>query len=145
MLWPAFSHSIRRNIFYGTTILLPTTCHYVELILKTEQPLIFSAFRMSGLAPSQICFHWIKQSFLNYLDWPNIIGFITVCLVLGIDYQTYFCVAIIRHLNKNQNIVQHHTNRDLQFFLRVILKIYLLVLHLIRYRSIATNLSNDFF
>lgn len=41
------------------------------------------------------------------------------------DYQAYFCVAILKHLNTKTNdcdssetIVQHHTNRDLQIHLK---------------------------
>lgn len=119
LVWPALNYAMKHKIHNGMNVLLLTTCHYLELILKTEQPLIFSAFRMSGLAPSQICLHWIKQSFLNYLDLPDLVTYLALCFVLGLDYQTYFCVVILRHLNFNQNIVQHHTNRDLQFFLRV--------------------------
>ena len=109
----------------GININLSTTCHYIELILKLELPLIFSAFRMSGLAPSQICLHWIKQCFWNYLDWKDIVAYLAICLVFGIDYQTYFCIAILKHLNEknlvrnmNQRIMQYHTNRNLLIFLR---------------------------
>lgn len=118
LLWPAYQYARGDNS--GVSPLLATTCHYVELILKTEQPLVFSAFRMSGLTPAQICLHWIKQCFLNHIDWPEIVAFLVAELVLGIDYQTYFCVVLLKHMNgRNQSIVQHHTNRDLQFFLRV--------------------------
>ena len=44
--------------------------------------------------------------------------FINVCMVFGIDYQTYYCVAILKHLNVEQNIVQHHTDKDLQIFMK---------------------------
>ena len=103
----------------GICFLLPTTCQYIELILKQELPLIFSAFRMSGLAPSQICSHWLKQCFWNYLDWNDIVTFLTICIVFGIDYQTYFCVSILKHLNKNLAIFKHHTYKDLLIFLKV--------------------------
>jgi len=110
----------------GINILISTTCHYVEHILKIELPLVFSAFRMSGLAPSQICSHWLKQCFWNYLDWPDIITYLSICIVFGVDYQTYFCVAILKHLNlKNdlndisQKVIQHHTYKDLQIYLKV--------------------------
>lgn len=73
---------------------------------------------MSGLAPSQICSHWLKQFFWNYLDWPDIVMFINQCLVFGVDYQTYYCLAILKHLNENQKIVQHHTYKDLQIYLK---------------------------
>jgi hypothetical protein len=105
----------------GINITLTTTCHYIELILKLELPLIFSAFRMSGLAPSQICSHWLKQCFWNYLDFNEIVSFISICIIFGIDYQTYFCIAILKHLNMDENnqiIIQHHTSRDLQLYLK---------------------------
>ena len=28
--------------------------HYIEMLLKAEVPLVFSAFHMSGFAPSQV-------------------------------------------------------------------------------------------
>ncbi len=109
----------------GINILLSTTCHYIEFILKLEEPVIFSAFRMSGLAPSQICLHWLKQCFWNYLDWSDIVVYLSICIVFGIDYQTYFCLALLKHLNQklltnntSQKIMQHHTDKDLQFFLK---------------------------
>lgn len=130
-LWSVRLYSnefILSNVYtkHGINILISTTCHYIEHILKIELPLIFSAFRMSGLAPSQICSHWLKQCFWNYLDWSDIVTYITICIMYGVDYQTYFCVAILKHLNKknesnkfSENIVQHHTYKDLQFYLKV--------------------------
>lgn len=103
----------------GISILLPTTCHYIEHILKLELPLVFSAFRMSGLSPSQTCSTWIKQCFWNYLNWPEISAYMTMCLVYGIDYQVYFCVALLNYLNEKNNLCLHHTYKDLQFYLRV--------------------------
>lgn len=47
--------------------------------------------------------------------------------MFGADYQTYFCVAILKHLNLkndlndiNQKIIQHHTYKDLQIYLKVL-------------------------
>jgi hypothetical protein len=111
------------------SILLPTTCHYIEHILKLELPLIFSAFRMSGLSPSQICLNWLKQCFWNYLDWPDIAAYLSICFIFGMDYQVYFCVSILKFLNERNDsnieslkISQHHTFKDLQFYLRVCFK-----------------------
>ncbi|CAF1079124.1 unnamed protein product [Brachionus calyciflorus] len=132
LLWSArlFSNNFLISNVYtknGINILLPTTCHYIELILKIELPLIFSAFRMSGLSPSLICSNWLKQCFWNYLDWPEIVTYTSLCIIFGIDFQTYFCVSILKHLNEkqtdnpmynNQSIIQHHTDRDLQIFLK---------------------------
>ncbi len=124
LVWPCrlFSTDLLSSVYSknGISFLLSTTCHYIEHILKIEQPFIYSAFRMSGLSPSQICLHWLKQCFWNYLDWIDIIIYITICVSFGCDYQTYFCIAILKHLNEknDESIVQHHTNKDLQFYLK---------------------------
>ena len=44
--------------------------------------------------------------------------FVNICLVLGVDYMAYFCVSILKHLNDNQKIVQRHTYKDLQVYLK---------------------------
>ncbi|XP_062042678.1 protein broad-minded isoform X3 [Lepus europaeus] len=90
--------------------------HYIEMLLKAEVPLVFSAFHMSGFAPSQICLQWITQCFWNYLDWVEICHYITTCVFLGPDYQVYICIAIFKHLQ--QDILQHTQTQDLQVFLK---------------------------
>ncbi|XP_041418668.1 protein broad-minded isoform X1 [Xenopus laevis] len=92
------------------------TAHYIEMLLKSEVPLVFSAFRMSGFTPSQICQHWLSQCFWNYLDWIQICHYIAVCIILGPDYQVYMCIAIFKHLQ--QEILQHTQTQDLQVFLK---------------------------
>ncbi|XP_054993126.1 protein broad-minded [Sorex araneus] len=90
--------------------------HYIEMLLKAEVPLVFSAFHMSGFAPSQICLQWITQCFWNYLDWIEICHYIATCVLLGPDYQVYICIAIFKHLQ--QDILQHTQTQDLQVFLK---------------------------
>ncbi|KAL2792495.1 protein broad-minded isoform 1 [Daubentonia madagascariensis] len=90
--------------------------HYIEMLLKAEVPLVFSAFYMSGFAPSQICLQWITQCFWNYLDWIEICHYIATCVFLGPDYQVYICIAIFKHLQ--QDILQHTQTQDLQVFLK---------------------------
>lgn len=92
------------------------SAHYVEMLLKAEVPLVFSAFHMSGFAPSQICLQWITQCFWNYLDWTEICHYIATCVVLGPDYQVYVCIAILKHLQRD--ILQHTQTQDLQVFLK---------------------------
>jgi hypothetical protein len=58
-LWTArlYSHSevlSQTIVNNGISVILGTICHYVEYIMQLELPLLFSAFRMSGLAPSQV-------------------------------------------------------------------------------------------
>uniref|UniRef100_A0A673T6N4 Protein broad-minded n=1 Tax=Suricata suricatta TaxID=37032 RepID=A0A673T6N4_SURSU len=92
------------------------SAHYIEMLLKVEVPLVFSAFHMSGFAPSQICLQWITQCFWNYLDWIEICHYIATCVLLGPDYQVYICIAIFKHLQ--QDILQHTQTQDLQVFLK---------------------------
>ncbi|XP_071959186.1 protein broad-minded-like [Antedon mediterranea] len=92
------------------------TGHNVELILQQEVSHTYSAFKMSGYTPSQICQHWLTQSFWNYLDWPQICHYILVCLLLGVDYQVYVCVAILRFLQPR--ILQYRQQQNLQVFLK---------------------------
>jgi hypothetical protein len=61
--------------------------------------------------------HWTKQCFWSVLDWPEIVTYICVCILYGIDYQVYFCVALLRHLQ--QDIIAQHSSRNLLPFLRV--------------------------
>ncbi|NXI43121.1 BROMI protein, partial [Galbula dea] len=81
------------------------TAHHVEMLLKAELPLVFSAFHISGFTPAQICLHWITQCFWNYMDWPQICHYIALCVFLGPDYQIYLCVSVFRHLQ--QDILKH--------------------------------------
>ncbi|EHB03981.1 hypothetical protein GW7_15988, partial [Heterocephalus glaber] len=92
------------------------SAHCTEMLLKTEVPLVYSAFHMSGFAPSQICLQWITQCFWNYLDWIEICHYIATCVFLGPDYQVYICIAIFKHLQ--QEILQHTQTQDLQVFLK---------------------------
>lgn len=100
----------------GIPPLYSCTCHNVELILMAEVPLVYSAFRMSGYTPSQICQHWLRQCFWNYLDWEEICLYICTCLTMGIDYQVYYCIAILRHLQ--QDILRKTQQKQLLIFLK---------------------------
>ncbi|CAF1577401.1 unnamed protein product [Adineta ricciae] len=90
--------------------------HCVEFIVEQEMPPTFAAFRMSGLAVSHVIVHWTKQCFWSILDWPELVTYICVCILYGIDYQVYFCVALLRHLK--DDIVYQHSSRNLLPFLK---------------------------
>uniref|UniRef100_A0A8C5F1A7 Protein broad-minded n=1 Tax=Gopherus evgoodei TaxID=1825980 RepID=A0A8C5F1A7_9SAUR len=92
------------------------SAHYIEMLLKAELPLVFSAFHMSGFTPSQICQQWLAQCFWNYLDWSEICHYIATCIFLGPDYQIYMCISVFKHLQ--QDILQHTQTQDLQVFLK---------------------------
>ncbi|XP_013412261.1 protein broad-minded-like [Lingula anatina] len=100
----------------GIPPLFSTTGHNVELILLAEVPEVFSAFKMSGYTVSQIVQHWLRQCFWNFLDWLDITHYICLCTVMGIDYQVYLCVAILKHMK--QEIMHHVQQQDLVIFLK---------------------------
>lgn len=79
-------------------------------------PQIHAAFRLSNYPPSEICYHWINQCFLNYLNYEDIVMYITTCVVMGIDYQVYFCLAVLKHLG--EDILARCQDNDLILFLR---------------------------
>ncbi|NXX17837.1 BROMI protein, partial [Podargus strigoides] len=81
------------------------SAHYIEMLLKAELPLVFSAFQRSGFTPSQICLQWITQCFWNYMDWSEICHYIAICIFLGPDYQIYMCISVFKHLQ--QDILKH--------------------------------------
>jgi hypothetical protein len=83
---------------------------------KAELPLVYSSFSLSGYTPSQIVQDWMRQYYWNYLDWPQICLYIMAIIVLGIDYQVYFCVSIFKHLETD--ILKSCQEQDLLIFLK---------------------------
>ncbi|XP_028401729.1 protein broad-minded-like isoform X2 [Dendronephthya gigantea] len=100
----------------GIPPIYSSVCHNIELVLQAEVPLVFSAFRISGYTPSQICQHWLSQCFWNYLDWEDICSYVIICLAMGIDYQVYLCVAIFHHLQRD--ILLETQRQSLALFLK---------------------------
>ncbi|XP_077156848.1 protein broad-minded isoform X2 [Paroedura picta] len=119
-LWmPRLHSSIHLPVDTGASGIHPVyfcSAHYVEMLLKAELPLVFSAFHMSGFTPSHICQQWLMQCFWNYMDWSEICHYIAICIFLGPDYQIYTCISVFKHLQ--QEILQHTQNQDLQVFLK---------------------------
>ncbi|ESO11021.1 hypothetical protein HELRODRAFT_109284 [Helobdella robusta] len=88
----------------------------LEMILQEELPQVLSTFHMSGFAPAQICQHWIRQWFLNYLDWPQIQQSLICSLCFGPDYIVYFCISILKH---NEEIIKRQmVDRNLVIYLK---------------------------
>uniref|UniRef100_A0A8C6X3R9 Protein broad-minded n=1 Tax=Naja naja TaxID=35670 RepID=A0A8C6X3R9_NAJNA len=119
-LWaPRLHNSIHLPVDTAASGIHPVyfcSAHYVEMLLKAELPLVFSAFHMSGFTSSQICQQWLTQCFWNYMDWREICHYIAICIFLGPDYQIYMCISVFKHLQ--QEILQHTQAQDLQVFLK---------------------------
>ncbi|XP_050398519.1 protein broad-minded isoform X2 [Patella vulgata] len=119
-LWMPRLHSsedLPDSIMYtGIPPIFYSTAHNMEFVLQSELPTLASAFKMSGFTPAQICVHWLKQCFWNYFDWSDICQYLVLCIIMGVDYQVYICVAILKHLEKD--ILQHMQTHDLIIFLK---------------------------
>jgi len=79
--------------------------HQVEMIIIEEMPMLIPCLNFSI---SLIVRQWIKQCFLNTLDWVDIIHFILIQLLFGKDYIIYCCVSIFYHLQ--EKIAQENPN-----------------------------------
>lgn len=82
----------------GTHPLYHSFMHVVENIVGKELPAVSSAFRLSGYTISHIAMTWTRQCFWNFLDWDEIVQYITLSITGGPPMQVYFIVAILRHL-----------------------------------------------
>jgi len=91
-------------------------CHWIEDILERELPQIYAAFTLSGCPPAQICQHWLRQCFINYLNWDEIALYLSLTVVMGVDYQIYFCMSILKHIK--DEILTHSQRGDLIVFLK---------------------------
>ncbi|XP_065649546.1 protein broad-minded isoform X2 [Hydra vulgaris] len=91
-------------------------CHYIEMLLEKELPYVYSAFFMADYPVSSVCLLWFRQNFLNYLDWPEIVCYITGSIVMKLDYPIYFCLAIFNHLQPD--IILHRQTGNLVKYLR---------------------------
>ncbi|KAI8922174.1 broad-minded protein-domain-containing protein [Powellomyces hirtus] len=99
-LWPQRSHRSALLLPHRQDIplLYSTCCHMVEYIAEAELPSLFSAFTLSGCTPSQISQRWMREMFWNTLPLPEIANYLLLSMSFGIDYQIYFCIALLRHI-----------------------------------------------
>ena len=96
-----------------------TSCkilHWVEYLLEAELPCVAAAFKVSGVPPSQFCQLWFGQCFLNFLDFKEILIFITGSVTMGADFQVYVAVSLFKHAR--EKILGQSQNGDLLQFMR---------------------------
>ncbi|KAJ2991293.1 hypothetical protein HDV02_003863 [Globomyces sp. JEL0801] len=73
-----------------------------EAIAELELPKLISAFTLCGCTPTQMVQKWFRELFWNILDFHEIQSFLLICMLFGIDYQIYYCIAIMNHI---QNVI----------------------------------------
>lgn len=51
----------------------------------------------------------MNQCFLNVLDFPQVIAFVVLSIVKGADYQVFFAVAVLKHIEQQ---IFYHSSRE---------------------------------
>ncbi|KAH9277910.1 Protein broad-minded [Echinococcus granulosus] len=76
-----------------------TICHVFEVVFASELPQLYNTFQLSGYSPSMVLRCWLRQYYLNYLDWSEIQDFFLLCLLYGAEIIVFSAVTIMRHLS----------------------------------------------
>ncbi|XP_069678294.1 protein broad-minded-like [Periplaneta americana] len=96
-LWPALAAAqdkASNNLSHRSTMF----GHILELLVKVELPLAFSALQISGASWWLICQQWMAQCFWNILDWSQICHWLVITVLNQPDFTIYFCVSLLRHM-----------------------------------------------
>lgn len=80
-------------------------------------PLVQAALKQAGIPTLILVARWTTQVFWTFLDWVDIIAFVTLSLVFGVDFSLYMCAAILYHLEPK--ILDHSVAGDLGEYLLV--------------------------
>lgn len=90
--------------------------HWIELIMQNELPHVASAFKISGVPPSQICQLWFQQCFLNFLNFHEISLFVVGSFIVGLEFQIYVTVSLFKYMK--EDILEQSQNGNLLMFLK---------------------------
>ncbi|XP_021940589.1 protein broad-minded-like isoform X2 [Zootermopsis nevadensis] len=94
-LWPALATAKDQCTFSQHLVMFG---HKLELLVKMELPLAFSALQLAGASWWLICRQWMAQCFWNILDWSQICHWLVVSVLNQPDFTLYFCVSLLRHI-----------------------------------------------
>ena len=86
---------------YGDTFQMRTLGIGVELVMEEELPVLYSFFKINKVPVCVILDLWLRQCFLNFLDFKEIEHFILFPLLYGADYIVYFCISVLSHIQVN--------------------------------------------
>ena len=75
--------------------------HFVYIIGEKETPQAFAALSISGVSLINVVTTWTRHCFINHLDISEIMAYILFPLRFGADYQVYFIVALLKHLEED--------------------------------------------
>ncbi|KAF0687087.1 Aste57867_21168 [Aphanomyces stellatus] len=95
VLWPARA----ATVFLDANKPLLRVAAAVEMILHTEFPHISTALDRQGCPLLSVLLRWQHQCFWNYLNWTEIMTFVTLVAIHGVEFQTYLFVVVLRQLD----------------------------------------------
>eukprot|EP00899_Mesostigma_viride_P016545 jgi/Mesvir1/24892/Mv22115-RA.1 len=78
--------------------LLLITCQLVEYLAELELPAVVGALRAAGASLAQAAALWLGALWLRRLAWADVLTYMAVVMGGGADYQVYFLVAVLCHL-----------------------------------------------
>ena len=116
--------------------------HYIEMILANELPGTYRTLINHSVIPSILSASWIRQCFLNILEWKEVTIYIHLIILFGADYIIYLCVAIFYHLREDIDGI--FSNYDDDSYVQKLRKIKLKNFQLGDYLSYFSTLSKKY-
>lgn len=87
-----------------------TTLHLIEFMVERELPHVWARMCMHGVSLSRTCSLWLDQNFWGYLEIDSILVFSTLSILHGLDFQAYFVLAVLKHIQRAIIAVKESNN-----------------------------------
>ena len=95
-LWRNHGVATQPSLFH-----LGSLGHCVEMILKEDVPAVAATLHMAKVPASAITDLWLRQCFINILNFQEVTHFVLIALIFGVDYIVYFSVSLLCHLQED--------------------------------------------
>ena len=89
-----------------------------ELIIDSELPALAAFLNLNNIPLSAVLDIWLRQCFINVLDFPDVKNFLLFGLMFGADYIVYFCVSVLHHIQAD--IIEQEEGTGLNVFQRIL-------------------------
>ena len=116
LLTPLLWHNAAAN--RHQTFQLLTVGFATELIIDTELPALAAFLNTNNIPISVVLDIWLRQCFVNVLDFPDVKNFLLFGLMFGADYIVYFCVSVLHHIQGD--IIEQEEAASLNMFQKII-------------------------